>query len=68
MLSLHEISAADGLNSGIFDSTTVPETLIDEAIDNVIKEHNISFLPVRSSFIAKRNLDSNYFRPSVNQM
>ena len=66
MLSIHVICVTDGLNSGIFDTTTAPETLMDEAIDNVIKEHNMSFLPVRNSFITKRTLDSKYISPPGN--
>ena len=48
------------------DTNAAPETLMNEAIDNVIKERNVSFLPVRNSFITKRTLDSKYISPPGN--
>ena len=68
MLSIHEICATDGFNNGIFNSNNSSEVMIEDAIDEVVKDHNTSFLPMNNNFIPERNQEIDYIRPSMNQM
>ena len=60
MLSIHEICATDGFNIGIFNSNNSSEVMIEDAIDEVIKDHNTSFLPMTNNFIPERNQEIDY--------
>ena len=60
MLSLHEICSTDGFNNGIFNTNNSSELIIENAIDEVIKEHNTSFLQSTNNFIEENNHELDY--------
>ena len=68
LLSLNEICSTDGYNSGIFTSDTSTEMKMNEAIDEIILEHKLSFLPATKNFLMNNKNELSYLRPSLNQM
>ena len=68
LLSLNEICSTDGVHSGIFASDMSTVTEIDKAVDEIIQEHKLSFLPARNNFLVTNKNDMSYLRPSLNQM
>ena len=43
-------------------------TEIDKAVDEIIQEHKLSFLPARNNFLVTNKKEMSYLRPSLNQM
>ena len=68
LLSLNEICFTDGYNSGIFSSDMSTETEMDEAINEIISEHKLSFLPSTQNFMMNNKNEISYLKPSQNQM
>ena len=50
LISLNEICSTDGFSSGIFNSELTTDNLMDEAINDIINDHKLSFLPATNNF------------------
>ena len=68
LLSLNEICSTDGYSNGIFDPNMSSDALMDDAINDIINEHQLSFLPATNNFLSQNTNTTNYLRPSMNQM